>query len=132
MAEKNSSDVLFMWIRMKQCNRHSHWVRNVKEGVSSTAETVQITGVVTQSGRRHLWSAQSVLPSNLQVDKLDLPTIVHGGADEAKYLLKDAQTGCISVDGPSYSHQHEAMRGGQGLEAVRLQVWAEEEALLLG
>ncbi|TNN79388.1 hypothetical protein EYF80_010412 [Liparis tanakae] len=54
------------------------------------------------------------------------------GADEAKDLLKDAQTGFVSVDGPSYSHQYQAVGGGQRPEALRLQIGTEDEVLFPG
>lgn len=101
--------------------------------MSSTAEKLQFSGVVTQRGRCNLSPTQSVLPSNLQVDKLDLPAVVlQRGTNEAKYLFKDTQTGFISVDGPSYGHQHQAMGGGEDLEALSIQVWAEDEAFIPG
>lgn len=99
----------------------------------STAEKLQFSRVVSQGGRCHLCPTQSILPSDFQVHKLDLPAVVlQRGADEAEYLLEDAQTGLVSVDSPSHSHQHQAMGGGQDLEAMRLQVRAQEQSLFPG
>lgn len=101
--------------------------------MSSTAEKLQFTGVISQGRRSHLCVAQSILPSDFQIDKFDLPAVIfQRGADEAKYLLKDAQTGCISVDGSRNGHQHQAMWGGEGPKATGLQVGAEEEMFFPG
>ena len=101
--------------------------------VPSTAEKLQFSRVVSQGRSCQLCPAQSVLPSYLQVDELDLPAVVlQRGADEAKYLLEDAQTGRVSVDSPSNSYQHQAMGGSQDLEAMRLQVRAQEQSLFPG
>lgn len=94
---------------------------------------MQFSRVVRQGGRCRLCARQRVLPSDLQVDELDLPAVVlQRGADEAKYLLKHAQTSSVSVDGPGYCHQYQAVGGGQGPEALGLQIGAEEDLLVPG
>lgn len=101
--------------------------------MSSAAEQLEFVGVETQCGGCHRRPAQSVLPSDLQVDELDLPAvIVQRGADEAEDLLVDTETSRISVDGPGHRHQHQAVGGRQRLEPMGLQVGAEKEPFFPG
>lgn len=101
--------------------------------VSSTAEKLQFTRTVTQGRRWCHRTFDCILSFNLQVDILDLPAVVHHRwPDETEHLFEKTQAGLVSVDGPGNSHQNQAVRGTQGLQALFVQVGTEEEALFPG
>lgn len=119
------------WFKQKGVFSVQLWTGKLLKRTSSTAKELQLLRVGTQRGCCHRLAPRCVLSSYVHVDKLDLPFFFRVGADEPKYLFEDAQTQSISVDGPSYSHPYQTMRGGQDIEATRLQVGTQAQTLVL-